>query len=108
MVASNASTANQMVNHLTNHLVKCVQPALSHKQLVKAEYQLGTINYTPMTQLSYVQSIIIWTLLRQVHECCTVFWWNTLIHENQLTNCVFFSSTSLKYSCLSSVNSFSL
>ena len=28
-MASNASTANQMVNHLVNHLVKCVQPALS-------------------------------------------------------------------------------
>ena len=29
MVASNASPANQMVNHLVNHLVKCVQPAPS-------------------------------------------------------------------------------
>jgi len=30
-VASNALTANQMVNHLVNHLVKCVQRALSSR-----------------------------------------------------------------------------
>jgi len=35
MVASNASPANQMVNHLVNHLVKCVQPA--HSAAMKIE-----------------------------------------------------------------------
>ena len=66
-MASNASTVNQMVNRLVNHLVKCVQPALSDDcllQLVDCRESSTLINHllkgTPHSAIDWIQVRAVW------------------------------------------------
>ena len=85
MVASNASTANQMVNHLVNHLVKCVQPALKHLSSWNECFSLLLCYFKHYIEcLLWIENVSLGNIMKSFSTILAVIWnWEKSIKKSR-------------------------